>query len=190
MRDRIFLEGDNLYLRNLNKEDINNNYIHWFDDSEVCKMNSHHRFPNSEESMIKYIESVNNSNNQLVLAIIDKNDKDHIGNVSLQNINYINRSAEFAIIIGEKKYWGKGIGKECGKLIIKHGFSELNLHRIYCGTLSKNNGMINLAETLGFKKEGIRHEAEFKNNIYFDIIEFGLLKKEWKTNFSESSDNV
>lgn len=189
MRDRIFLEGENFYLRNLNKEDINGNYIHWFDDSEVCKMNSHHRFPNSEESMIKYIESVNNYSDKLVLAIINKDDKAHIGNVSLQNIKYINRSAEFAIIIGEKKYWGKGVGKQCGKLIIEHGFSEINLHRIYCGTLSKNNGMINLAETLGFKKEGVRREAEFKNGEYLDIIEFGLLKDEWKASSLKGCGN-
>lgn len=182
MRDRIFLEGDNLYIRSLNKEDINKNYIHWFDDSEVCKMNSHHRFPHSEESMIKYVESVNNSSNQLVLAIINKRDKVHIGNVSLQNINYINRSAEFAIIIGEKEYWGKGIGKECGKIIIEHGFSTLNLNRVYCGTFYENIGMKKLAETLGFKQEGIRCEAEFKNGKYIDVVEFGLLKKEYEIN--------
>lgn len=190
MRDRIFLEGENFYLRNLSKEDINGSYIHWFDDSEVCKMNSHHRFPNSQESMIKYIESVNNYSDKLVLAIINKDDKAHIGNVSLQNINYINRSAEFAIIIGEKKYWGKGVGKQCGKLIIEHGFSELNLHRMHCGTLCENYGMINLAKSLGFKKEGVRRQAEFKNDKYIDIIEFGILKKEWKVNFLKGSDNI
>lgn len=189
MRDRIFLTGNAISLRCLTKEDINKNYIHWFDDSDICKMNSHHRFPYSEESMIKYVEANNNSNSQLVLAVINKEDGDHIGNVSLQNINYINRTAEFAIIIGEKKYWGKGVGKECGKLIIEHGFLELNLHRIYCGTLSKNSGMIKLAETLGFKKEGVRREAEFKNGKYIDVIEFGLLKGEWKTSSLEGSDN-
>jgi RimJ/RimL family protein N-acetyltransferase len=183
MKDRIFLEGEHFYLRNLNKDDLNKNYIHWFDDSEVCKMNSHHRFPYTDEGMSKYIDSIYNTNNQLVLAIINKEDKMHIGNISLQNINYINRSAEFAVVIGEKNYWGKGVGKECGKLIIKHGFLELNLNRIYCGTFVDNLGMYKLAETLGFKKEGIRYEAEFKNGKYINIVEFGLLKKDWKESF-------
>ncbi|WP_196008112.1 GNAT family N-acetyltransferase [Clostridium tyrobutyricum] len=180
MKDRIFIEGQNIYLRNLKKEDIYENYIHWFDDEQVCRTNSHHRFPNSEQDMIKYIENTSNSNFQLVLGIINKKNEIHIGNVSLQNINYINRSAEFAIIIGEKEYWGKGYGKECGKLIIEHGFSELNLNRVYCGTFSENIGMQKLAEKLGFNKEGIRCEAEFKNGKYVDIIEFGLLKRNWK----------
>lgn len=180
MKDRVFIDGENIYMRPLDKEDIKGNYINWFDDEEVCKMNSHHRFPYSEESMLKYIESVNNSSKDLVLGIIDKKEKIHIGNISLQNINYINRTAEFAIIIGEKDYWGKGYSKEAGKLIIEHGFSVLNLRRVYCGTISKNVGMINLAKSLGFKQEGIRCEAEFKNGKYLDTIEFGLLKKLWK----------
>lgn len=180
MRDRIFIEGKKMYLRNLKKEDVYKNYIHWFDDKQVCKMNSHHRFPNSEEDMIKYIEDSNSSEYKLVMAVIAKQDKIHIGNVSLQNINYINRSAEFAIIIGERDYWGKGYAKECGELMIEHGFSTLNLHRVYCGTFSENIGMQNLAKSLGFIKEGIRYEAEFKNGKYVNIIEFGLLRKNWR----------
>lgn len=175
MKERIFIEGDNIHLRVLSPQDINKNYIHWFDDKEVCEMNSHHRFPYTEESLREYIDSVNASDKQLVLAIIEKNNNSHIGNVSLQNINYINRSAEFAIIIGEKDYWGKGIGIECAKLIINHGFKELNLNRIYCGTLEKNKGMIGLAAAVGFKQEGVRRKAEFKNGNYLDVIEFGML---------------
>ncbi|OPY58780.1 MAG: putative ribosomal N-acetyltransferase YdaF [Pelotomaculum sp. PtaU1.Bin035] len=179
MRERIFIEGQNIFLRALEKDDIYNNYIHWFDNSEVCKMNSHHRFPKSRESMLKYIENSYNSVNQLILAIIHTKEKTHIGNISLQNINYINRSSELAIIIGEKEYWGKGYGKEAATLIINHGFLHLNMNRIYCGTFVENSGMIKLAEALGFRKEGIRREAEFKNGKYTDIIEFGLLKSEW-----------
>lgn len=179
MKNRVFIEGDNIYLRILCSDDINRNYIHWFEDKEVCRMNSHYRFPYSEERIKEYIDSVNSSDKQLVLAIIDKKTNSHIGNVSLQNINYINRSAEFAIIIGEKDYWGKGMGEKCAQLIISHGFIELNLNRIYCGTLEKNKGMITLAEKIGFKKEGVRRKAEFKSGIYLDIIEFGLLKDEF-----------
>ncbi|MDP4176907.1 MAG: GNAT family protein [Bacillota bacterium] len=180
MRDRAFIEGDNIYLRILSSKDINENYIHWFDDEKVCQANSHHRFPYTEEAIKDYIDSVNSSDKQLVLAIIDKENNIHLGNVSLQNINYINRSAEFAIIIGEKGFWGKNVGKECAKLIINHGFMELNLNRIYCGTIEGNKGMLGLAESLGFKKEGIRRKAEFKKGTYLDVLEFGLLKDEWK----------
>lgn len=189
MKNRIFIEGKSVNLRILAKEDVSKNYIHWFDDSEVCKFNSHHRFPYSEENLIKYIENLYNSNNNLVLAIIEKNTNIHIGNISLQNINFINRSAEFAIIIGEKDYWGKGIAKECGKLILEHGFNSLNLNRIYCGTSSNNIGMQQLAVFLGFSEEGRRRKAEFKNGEYADVVEYGLLKDEWNSKFDYNVKN-
>jgi RimJ/RimL family protein N-acetyltransferase len=113
----------------------------------------------------------------LVLAVIDTNTEKHIGNISLQNINWIDRNAEIAFLLGEKDFWGKGVMLEAGQLLINHGFESLNLHKIYCGTSSDNSGMQKLAEKLKMEKEGIRKEALFKNGVYHDIIEFGILNK-------------
>lgn len=179
MKDRMFIEGEKIYLRNLREEDAEGNYKYWFDDEEVCKGNSHHRFPEAEQSLKKYINEVNSTISKLVLAIIDKKNSNYIGNVSLQNINYFNRSAEFAIIIGEKEYWGRGIGKEVANLIINHGFNSLNLNRIYLGTYVDNVGMRGIAKTLGFKEEGLRRQADYKDGNYVDIVEFGILKNEF-----------
>ena len=180
MKKRIFIEGTNVYLRPLDEEDIMNNYIHWFDDNDACKMNSHHKFPYSKKMLIDYVESVGSSNSELVLAIIEKNNDIHIGNISLQYINYINRNAEFAIFMGEKSYWGRGYSTEAGRLLIEHGFKSLNLYKVYCATYSENIGMIKLAENLGFSQEGVRKEQEFKNGKYIDVLEYGLLKSNWE----------
>ena len=56
----------------------------------------------------------------------------------------------------------------------------MNLHRIYCGTSSENIPMQELALSVGMKKEGRRRQAAFKAGRYLDIIEYGLLKKEFK----------
>ena len=180
MKSKGFLYGKNIYLRALSEQDACNNYKHWFNDEEVCRGNSHHRFPENEESLKKYIVESNSEITRIVFAIIEKNEEIHMGNVSLQNINYFNRSAEFAVIIGEKEYWGKGYGKEATALIINHGFNALNLNRIYCGTYNNNVGMQKIALSLVFKQEGLRREADYKDGKYIDIIEYGLLKNEWK----------
>lgn len=180
MKPNVFLEGKNIYLRGLEEADAQGNYKYWFNDKDVCGGNSHHRFPMAEESLKRYINGANNSSDRIILAIVDKLTDSHIGNISLQNINYINRSAEFAIIIGEKDYWDKSIGRDAATLIIEHGFNSLNLNRIYCGTYSNNLGMQNMALALGFVKEGILREADFKEGNYVDIIKYGLLRKEYK----------
>ena len=65
---------------------------------------------------------------------------------------------------------------EAGKLILNHAFKALNLHRVYCGTSINNFGMIKLARKLGMKKEGVRRDAIFNNNNYYDLIEFGIIE--------------
>lgn len=175
-----FLIGDRTYLRSIEESDLNENYQGWFNDAEVCMFNSHHRFPNCKQDMQEYYENVVKTKNNLVLAIVDKESNKHMGNISLQNIDYINKTADFAIIIGDKDFWGKGIGKEAGKLIIEHGFKSLNLNRIYCGTSVENIGMQKLAGSLGFVKEGVARQALYKNGKYNDVINYGLIKYEYQ----------
>jgi len=175
-----FLVGKKIYLRIIEESDLNENYQSWFNDEEVCKFNSHHRFPNYRQDMEEYYNDAIKSKNNIILAIMDKETDKHIGNVSLQDIDLINGSAEFAIIIGDKDCWDKGVGKESARLIISHGFGQLNLTRIYCGTSEKNIGMQKLAESIGFKKEGAARKAIYKNGEHHNIINFGLLKEEYE----------
>jgi len=173
-----FLVGEKIYLRGLEEKDIEGKYFQWFNDSEVCKYNDHFRFPNNKQKMVSYLETIFASNNNLVLAIVQKKDDVHVGNISLQNIDWINRNAEFAILLGEKEYWGQGIAEEAGELIIAHGFEELGLVRVCCGTSENNIGMQKLALKLGMQEEGRRKKAIFKSGDYLDIIEYGLVKKD------------
>lgn len=176
-----FLTGKTIYLRTIEEGDLSERYRDWFNDVEVCRFNSHHRFPNYGEDMRSYYETAIKTHENLILAICDKATDIHIGNVSLQNINLLDQSAEFAIVIGDRSYWGKGVGKEALSLIVQHGFSQLNLHRIYCGTAEDNMGMQKLAMTLGFKQEGVSREALYKDGKFKDTIHYGLLRSEFKT---------
>ena len=173
----VFLKGETIALRVLTEKDIEGSYRYWLNDPEIIQFNSHGRFPMTPEKLSEFVQSSYKSNTSLVLAVIDLKTDKHIGNISLQGINWVDRNAEIAFLLGEKDYWGKGVMQEAGQLLIRHGFDTLNLHRIYCGTSSANTGMQKLAEKLGMEKEGVRKEALFKEGAYHDIIEYGILKK-------------
>lgn len=175
----VFLEGKTVYLRGLEKSDISGNYFQWFNDQDVCRNNSHGYFPNSLKEMESYVERTGTSGSDLVFAIVYKKNGRHIGNIALHGIDWIARSAEFAIIIGEKKYWGKGIGKEASDLLLRHAFLMLNLHRVYCGTNAHNTAMQGLAAYMGMKEEGRRRQAFFKDGAYQDALEYGVLRDEY-----------
>ncbi len=175
MRKNIFLQGERIILRPLLESDIQGNYQFWLNDMEVIKYNSHGRFPMTESKLLNYVKTVQTNNTSLVLAIEDIETSTHLGNISLQAINWIDRNAEVAFLLGEKSFWGKGIMLEAGLLMINHAFRGLNLHRVHCGTSSANKGMQKLAKKLGMKEEGIRKEAFFKGGVYHDIIEYGIV---------------
>lgn len=175
----VFLEGKSIYLRALEEKDANGNYFQWLNDEEVCRNNSHAIFPNSELKTMDYIKYAQSTGNAVILAIIDKATDQHIGNISLQNINWVSRNAEFAILLGDKNFWNKGYSSDAAMLLCNHGFKKLNLFRIYCGTFATNAAMIKLAEKLKMQQEGIRRKAIFKDGKYTDIIEFGVLADEF-----------
>ena len=175
-----FLEGKRLYLRRLTEADIQGRYLYWLNDAEVCRWNSHHVFPYSGEAALDFIRRSNNTRDELHLAIILREGDRHIGNIALQNINMINRSAEYAILIGERDTWGKGYAREATCLLFHHAFQTMNLHRIHCGTMADNEGMIRVAAALGMKEEGRRRQGVFKEGRYVDVIEYGLLAVEFQ----------
>ena len=175
----IFLSGETIQLRALQASDIEGNYARWLNDPDITLYNSHGRYPVTVPELLQFVENALNSRSSLVMAIINIETGKHIGNISLQGISWIDRSAEIAFLLGEKAFWGKGVMYEAGMLIMTHGFKQLNLHRIHCGTSAENTGMQKLAEKLGMKQEGIRREALYKDGSYRDVIEYGILEHEF-----------
>lgn len=184
-----FLVGERIYLRPLQIEDSEGPYLNWFNNEEVCKGNSHHIFPHTINDIKEYISiSHKKKSDNLILAIISNNDDTHIGNITLQNIHPVVRSAEISIIIGERTYWGKGFGKEAFRLICDHAFKSMNISRISCGTFETNYGMIKITKYIGMKEEGRRRNAAFKEGKFLDIIEFGILKDEYEQRWSDNKE--
>lgn len=179
MSESYFLRTERLGLRMLEEEDAEECFA-WLNDPEVCQYNTHHRFPQSLESERAYIRSVRNDRATLVFAMIELESRQYIGNVSLQSISDIDRSAEIAILCGRKEFWGRGYALEAYRELILYGFSTLNLHRIFMGTMEGNLRMQRLAEHAGFCEEGRRRDAIYKAGAYHDVIEYGILNKEFE----------
>lgn len=175
-----FLSGERLYLRPLEPEDAEGAYPAWLNDAEVCAGNSHHLLPYSREGAREFIRNLSLNRDQLTLAIVLREGHQHVGNIALQKWDRLGRSAEFAILLGERSCWGTGVGFEAARLALAHGFAAMDLHRIHCGTYADNAGMIALAKKLGMREEGRRREAAFKDGRFVDVVEFGLLMNEYK----------
>ncbi len=173
----IYQLSQDYYVRGLQENDLDGDYPTWFEDQEINNYNSHGKFPKNKYWFQSYYDSLNNEEH-LVWAICHTSDG-HIGNISLQSISFINRNAELAILIGNKKHWGQSVGIRAAEALIKHGFLKLNLERIYCGTADTNLGMKNLALKLGMTEEGRRRNHLFLEGNWVDAIEYGILRTEF-----------
>lgn len=117
---------------------------------------------------------------------IIKLNKDNIGYVGLNHVNYYHGSAEFSIFI-IPEYQGNKYGENAVKFILVYGFKNLCLNKIYSDVLDyPNEERFKFYENLGFTKEGILRKQYFKNNQWIDSIQFSMLKEEWdKLNYEK-----
>lgn len=174
-----FLVGNRLYLRRIERADLEGNYFQWLNDQDVTRWMQNGIFPNSAESMLDYYQHIATSRTEMILAIVLKHDDQHIGNIGLHNIHPIFRSVEIGILIGERDTWGNGYGTEAIGLLAEHAFRRLNLNRLSAGAVAQNIGSIRAFEKAGFKREGISRQAYYCEGQYVDCVHLGLLRTEW-----------
>jgi ribosomal-protein-alanine N-acetyltransferase len=175
-----FISGNLVYLRPLSREDLSGPYSAWMNDPEVtCYMESG-IFPSTADDLEKFFRDITGSRNQVILAVADKKTDQHIGNVKLGPIDWVHRRAHFGILIGEKKFWGKGVGAEATRLIVEYAFGRLNLNRVDLGVYAEHQAAVRCYEGVGFKIEGrMRHDL-FHHGEYKDRLWMGLLRSEYK----------
>lgn len=74
----------------------------------------------------------------------------------------------------------KGSGYAMGLQFLDFMFDNLLLRKICGEVLAFNAKSIGFHKNLGFREEGILKEHILKQNIYMDVVIFGLLSKEWQ----------
>jgi ribosomal-protein-alanine N-acetyltransferase len=179
----IYRLSDQYFVRGLTEADLTGPYPSWFEDQDVCRYNSHGTFPRTAAYFRDFVSGLN-SEHSVVWAICHDS-HGHIGNIALQDISLINRNAEFAIILGDRRHWGKGVSKLAAQTLLTHGFEKLNLERIHCATAAPNIAMRKLALALAMAEEGCRRRQLFLDGNWVDVIEFGVLRDEFRQAFRQ-----
>lgn len=126
-----------------------------------------------------WLEYHRQQQNEVLWAIADKEADRCLGHAGLYQIDHRVRSADFGILIGDKSYWRKGIGRDISRAVISYGFQQLNLHRIEVSIVSTNSTSLSFFESLGFRLEGRRRHAQFRNGAYVDVVVMSLLESEF-----------
>lgn len=112
-----------------------------------------------------------------IFGIRLKENQEFIGGVGLHIDTRFNR-AELGYWIGEP-FWGKGYMTEALATVIKYGFEEKELNKIFAIHLLENPASGKVMAKNGMLKEGEMKEHVTNQNEYKDIAQYGLTRSQY-----------
>ena len=160
-------------LRPLKIEDVSENYVSWFSDKDVTRYSDTQYGVFSLEGQISYVQECLSNKNILLFGIFE--DDKHIGNIVLKGKLSVHKRAEITYFIGEKNYWGRGIGRNAVSKVIQIARVDLKLNKLFAGVAKNNTGSRKILENNNFVLEGIREKHLFYNDNFEDQYDYGLI---------------
>lgn len=175
-----FLEGENVLLRAMEPDDLDNLYI-WENDPENWFV-SQTRAPYSKHVLSQFIDESRKDIyeiRQMRLMITLKSDgpdeKLTVGAIDLFDFDPFHRRAGIGILVAKKEYRRQGIAAEALSLLIDYTFKILGLHQLYCNVANGNEASYNLFIKAGFqiageKKDWLRGTESWINEYLLQLI--------------------
>lgn len=150
--------------------------LDWMRDPAV---NRYFRFDPEKadlESICRFIEDAQATDENLHLACVDDGDA-YLGTVSLKEISAEHLHAEYAISFGQAAQ-GIGAARFATLEILRIGFEERGLERIFLNVLADNVRACRFYEKMGFHFDG-----EFKRHLrvrgeWKDLRWYSMLRRE------------
>lgn len=79
-----------------------------------------------------------------------------------------------------RAYWGRGFASESLRAMLRFGFDEMDLNRIFARTIADNHESVRLLERLGFQREGTQRAHSLEDDgTFHDSAIYGLLADEF-----------
>ena len=172
------IEGDRINLRAREEQDTEI-FHRWFNDAEVTRFLGV-PFPAISLSQQRtFVQQIDSDRNRRAYSIVLKNGA-LIGNCELRSIDWIARSCELAIAIGEKQYWGQGYGGEALTLLLRIAFDGLNMHKVWLTCATYNERGLRAYHRSGFREDGRLRDDRFIDGRYHDTLVMSILEDEWR----------
>jgi RimJ/RimL family protein N-acetyltransferase len=155
-------------LRKIRKEDLKH-FLKWWKDRDLINLTSR-IYEESDDVLKKYfINFLKNSNdNHFIILLGDK----VVGNISLMHNR--DKTAEMHIVIGVKKYQGKGYGTLAINQAVKKAFEKLGYQKIIIEVRPDNLRAIKAYKKCGFTENGLKR---YPKNKYQPLVLKMLLRK-------------
>jgi diamine N-acetyltransferase len=169
------VEGDRVALGPL-RMDLVPAYQRWSNDLEAFNANGW-VLPWTLEVQRERIAGRSGKPDLLDFTVYDRSDHAPVGFTSLFHIDHRTGTAEFGILLGERR--DQGLGTEATRLTLDWGFTVMGLHNIMLGVASWNERAIHVYTKAGFRELGRRRGAAVTMGRRYDGVYMDMLAEEF-----------
>ena len=126
--------------------------------------------PISEEQYDKWMDNIiDQTGNSRRFIIMDPNEE-AIGTIGLYEINWIHRTCEIGIFLGDSEARGKGYALDACWAIEEYAHNYLNLRKIKLYVVEENERALMMWNKLNYVKVGKYTKERYINGHYCDLV--------------------
>jgi len=179
------------YLRPLEQTDLDA-VADWYQQVEdVSIFDRQVPLPINKDEVQKIISSQikDRELNKCYWFIAENNSGEAIGMTGLEVVNNVHGNAILPVFV-DRDWRRSGVGIRMVCLMMELAFKQLRLHRIATVYRADNQATATMVARCGFVNEGVSREAWFAKGRHFDLINVGVLAKEWEQTRVELSRSM
>lgn len=147
-------ESEHLYLRPLRAADFDEAFLSWFQDEELMRFYTNSRQQHTRESLWQNISQGATAGTSYTFAIIDKESEACIGTIKVGPINRDHRISDLVVLIGDRRYHGRGLAIEAIRLGNALAFQEFDIRKLFGGMFETNQSSYKAYTRAGWVEEG------------------------------------
>lgn len=182
MKHKFYIFSKDLLLKPFEEQHISNEYIEWLNSPDINRFLEVRFTEWDREACINYVRNAHLIPSKYLFGIYSSNGCEHIGNASIYDINNNHGTFNFGLLIGSKRYWGKGFGVQSTIGLLTLAFDYLFLRKFSGGCYANQ-----LASRMILKSIGAKLEARIPDRFLFegscvDYVIYGMDSVQWSTN--------
>src|SRR5256885_14239392 len=175
-RRRFMIAGEHVILRAFEKEDAERCY-RWMNDPNIVRTLKT-RYPIAFQNEVEWLERAMHPNvNERHFAIERKDDRTHVGNASIHDIDWVSRTGWFGLFIGEPAAWNRGFGTDAIRTLVRFAFEEMNLRKLRIHVFDYNEKAKHVLLAQGFVEEGKLRRDFYREGVYHDIVILSIFRE-------------
>lgn len=173
-----FMNKNKIYYKNLSINHISLGWLKWINGKEAIEGLSTIKKKTNKADLIKYLKVSKQKKNKLY-AVYDNLNNVYIGNMSLTEIDHINKHCKYGRFLGNSDYSKQGYGQMMLLHLFRIAFFKLKLNKCYTHVFTNNIPSIKSNKKFGMKEEGVLRQNVLKDKKYRNVIVFSMLKSEF-----------